>query len=116
MRLQFLRDKRRKESKQLYACLVQSMASEESVTSEYRADTVAQPRDDIIEVIEEDSDDEDESQKIPYHWPVLQINIWILVLSAAATGTIGIFATLIRSQMKMGLEVPWYVFPHTRLA
>jgi hypothetical protein len=87
------------------------MASEESVTSEYRADTAAQPRDDIIiEVIEEDSVDEDEPQKLSYHWPELQLNIWILVLSTAATGTIGIFATLIRSQMKMGLDVPWYVY------
>jgi hypothetical protein len=95
------------------------MASEESVTSEYRADTAAQPRDDIIiEVIEEDSDDEDEDdsvdedepQKLSYHWPELQLNIWILILSTAATGTIGIFATLIRSQMKMGLDVPWYVY------
>jgi hypothetical protein len=46
-----------------------------------------------------------------YHWPALQLNIWMLIMLIAASTIIGIFATFIQVQQQLLLAVPWCVFP-----
>lgn len=49
-----------------------------------------------------------------YHWPAVQLNVWMLVMLAAASLVIGVFATFIYQQEILGLSIPWYVW-ETRL-
>lgn len=46
-----------------------------------------------------------------YHWPAVQLNVWMLVMLAAASLIIGVFATFIYQQEILGLSIPWY-FPY----
>ncbi|KAH8904700.1 hypothetical protein BR93DRAFT_829956 [Coniochaeta sp. PMI_546] len=43
-----------------------------------------------------------------YHWPALQLNIWMLIMLIAASTIIGVFATFIQVQQQLLLAVPWY--------
>ncbi|KAI2607824.1 hypothetical protein GGR54DRAFT_402906 [Hypoxylon sp. NC1633] len=46
-----------------------------------------------------------------YHWPAIQLNVWMLVMLAASCCIIGIFATFVGVQQQLELYVPWY-FPY----
>ncbi|CAK37688.1 hypothetical protein An02g07240 [Aspergillus niger] len=46
-----------------------------------------------------------------YHWPELQLNIWILVVLSSSAICLGIFAWFMTVQNDLGLEVPWYANP-----
>ncbi|KAK3934965.1 hypothetical protein QBC46DRAFT_272729 [Diplogelasinospora grovesii] len=46
-----------------------------------------------------------------YHWPAVQLNIWMLIMLIAACLIIGVFATFIQIQQQLLLPVPWY-FPY----
>ncbi|KAK0610382.1 hypothetical protein B0T17DRAFT_620865 [Bombardia bombarda] len=46
-----------------------------------------------------------------YHWPAVQLNIWMLIMLIAACTIIGVFATFIQIQQALLLPVPWY-FPY----
>ncbi|ERS98793.1 hypothetical protein HMPREF1624_03983 [Sporothrix schenckii ATCC 58251] len=43
-----------------------------------------------------------------YRWPAVQLNFWIVIMLAAACTWIGIFATLVQTQQRLVLHVPWY--------
>ncbi|EIT76560.1 hypothetical protein BDV35DRAFT_384556 [Aspergillus flavus] len=45
-----------------------------------------------------------------YHWPELQLNIWILIVLSASAICMGIFAWLVSVQSEMRLGTPW-LFP-----
>ncbi|GAQ36438.1 hypothetical protein AKAW_06979 [Aspergillus niger] len=46
-----------------------------------------------------------------YHWPELQLNIWIIVVLSSSAICLGIFAWFMTVQNDLGLEVPWYDYP-----
>ncbi|KAI0846064.1 hypothetical protein F5Y00DRAFT_151134 [Daldinia vernicosa] len=46
-----------------------------------------------------------------YHWPAIQLNVWMLIMLAASCCIIGVFATFIGVQQQLELYVPWY-FPY----
>ncbi|KAK4464289.1 hypothetical protein QBC42DRAFT_51092 [Cladorrhinum samala] len=46
-----------------------------------------------------------------YHWPAVQLNIWMLIMLIAACTIIGVFATFIQVQQTLLLPIPWY-FPY----
>lgn len=46
-----------------------------------------------------------------YHWPAIQLNVWMLIMLIAACTIIGVFATFIDVQNILLLPVPWYVSP-----
>ncbi|KAI3318101.1 arginase-like protein [Xylariaceae sp. AK1471] len=46
-----------------------------------------------------------------YHWPAIQLNVWMLVMLAASFLIIGVFGTFITIQQQLDLFVPWY-FPY----
>ncbi|KAK3313958.1 arginase-like protein [Apodospora peruviana] len=46
-----------------------------------------------------------------YHWPAVQLNIWMLIMLVAACTIIGVFSTFIQIQQTLLLGVPWY-FPY----
>ncbi|KXX74037.1 hypothetical protein MMYC01_209558 [Madurella mycetomatis] len=46
-----------------------------------------------------------------YHWPAVQLNIWMLIMLIAACTIIGVFATFIEIQQTLLLPIPWY-FPY----
>ncbi|KAI5859827.1 hypothetical protein GGS23DRAFT_262688 [Durotheca rogersii] len=46
-----------------------------------------------------------------YHWPAIQLNVWMLVMFAASCCIIGITATFINVQQQLELYVPWH-FPY----
>ncbi|GAB1317201.1 MARVEL domain-containing protein [Madurella fahalii] len=46
-----------------------------------------------------------------YHWPAVQLNIWMLIMLIAACTIIGVFATFIEVQQTLLLPIPWY-FPY----
>jgi hypothetical protein len=43
-----------------------------------------------------------------YRWPPLQLNLWFLIMLAAACTIIGIFANFIDIQNQLELPIPWY--------
>ncbi|KAL2019563.1 hypothetical protein VTK56DRAFT_9530 [Thermocarpiscus australiensis] len=45
-----------------------------------------------------------------YHWPAVQLNIWMLIMLIAACTIMGVFATFIQIQQTLLLPIPWY-FP-----
>ncbi|OGM42117.1 hypothetical protein ABOM_009168 [Aspergillus bombycis] len=45
-----------------------------------------------------------------YHWPELQLNVWILIVLSASAICMGIFAWLMSVQSEMRLGTPW-LFP-----
>lgn len=46
-----------------------------------------------------------------YHWPAVQLNIWLLVMLLSASTIVGVFANFINVQYQLLLGVPWY-FPY----
>lgn len=46
-----------------------------------------------------------------YHWPALQLNIWMFVMLLASTLIIGVFADFVQIQQQLELPIPWY-FPY----
>lgn len=44
-----------------------------------------------------------------YHWPAVQLNIWMLIMLISACTIIGVFATFIDIQHTLLLPVPWSV-------
>lgn len=42
-----------------------------------------------------------------YHWPAIQLNVWMLVMLAASCCLIGVFATLMQVQQQLDLYIPW---------
>lgn len=47
-----------------------------------------------------------------YRWPEVQLNLWILLILAAAATDLGIFAWFITVQEQMRVGIPW-LFPYT---
>ncbi|KAI1757556.1 arginase-like protein [Xylaria castorea] len=43
-----------------------------------------------------------------YHWPAIQLNIWMIVMLAASFLIIGVFGSFIGIQQQLDLYVPWY--------
>ncbi|CAK7563362.1 MAG: hypothetical protein SEPTF4163_001229 [Sporothrix epigloea] len=43
-----------------------------------------------------------------YHWPAVQLHLWILIMLASACCWIGIFAVLAQTQQRLQLNTPWY--------
>lgn len=43
-----------------------------------------------------------------YHWPAIQLNIWMIVMLAASFLIIGVFGSFIDIQQQLNLYVPWY--------
>ncbi|KAH6653318.1 hypothetical protein BKA67DRAFT_519231 [Truncatella angustata] len=46
-----------------------------------------------------------------YHWPAVQLNVWMIIMLVAASLLIGVFAIFIQQQRVLNLAVPWY-FPY----
>ncbi|KAI1331480.1 hypothetical protein F5Y16DRAFT_269057 [Xylariaceae sp. FL0255] len=46
-----------------------------------------------------------------YHWPAIQLNVWMIVMLAASFLIIGVFAMFITIQQQLQLFIPWY-FPY----
>ncbi|CAN8105515.1 unnamed protein product [Discula destructiva] len=46
-----------------------------------------------------------------YHWPAIQLNLWMLFMLVASSAILGIFATFITIQGQLQLGIPWY-FPY----
>jgi len=46
-----------------------------------------------------------------YHWPAVQLNLWMLIMLVASCLIIGVFATFIQIQQTLLLPIPWY-FPY----
>ncbi|KAH0537262.1 hypothetical protein FGG08_005924 [Glutinoglossum americanum] len=44
-----------------------------------------------------------------YHWPEIQLNVWLIVMLVSASTVLGIFANFINVQQQLGLGVPWYM-------
>jgi len=44
-----------------------------------------------------------------YHWPAVQLNIWMLIMLVAACTILGIFATFMQTQQQLLLPTPWSV-------
>ncbi|KAK2757369.1 hypothetical protein FQN54_004884 [Arachnomyces sp. PD_36] len=45
-----------------------------------------------------------------YHWPEIQLNIWLLVVLTASASCLGMFSWFMAVQTQMSLGTPW-VFP-----
>lgn len=45
-----------------------------------------------------------------YHWPEIQLNIWIVIVLAGSATCLGIFAWFMTVQTQMELGIPWYVY------
>ncbi|KAK6840807.1 hypothetical protein PG990_007073 [Apiospora arundinis] len=46
-----------------------------------------------------------------YHWPAVQLNVWMIIMLVASCLIIGVFATFIGVQQQLALNIPWY-FPY----
>ncbi|KAL4897095.1 hypothetical protein BDV59DRAFT_84694 [Aspergillus ambiguus] len=46
-----------------------------------------------------------------YHWPELQLNIWIMIVFSASAICLGIFAWFMAVQTELKLGIPW-LFPY----
>ena len=42
-----------------------------------------------------------------YHWPAIQLNVWMIVMLAASVLIIGVFGSFIDIQNQLDLYVPW---------
>lgn len=42
-----------------------------------------------------------------YHWPAIQLNVWMLIMLVASCLIIGVFATFIGVQQQLQLYIPW---------
>ncbi|RWA03137.1 hypothetical protein EKO27_g11969 [Xylaria grammica] len=43
-----------------------------------------------------------------YHWPAIQLNVWMIIMLAASFLIIGVFGSFIGIQQQLDLNVPWY--------
>lgn len=43
-----------------------------------------------------------------YHWPAVQLNVWMLVMVVASCVVVGVFASFLDVQATLGLAAPWY--------
>ncbi|KAI0401925.1 hypothetical protein F4802DRAFT_394989 [Xylaria palmicola] len=43
-----------------------------------------------------------------YHWPAIQLNVWMIVMLAASFLIIGVFGSFITIQQQLNLHIPWY--------
>ena len=43
-----------------------------------------------------------------YHWPAIQLNLWMLVMLIASCTILGVFASFIQTQQQLLLNIPWY--------
>lgn len=43
-----------------------------------------------------------------YHWPELQLNLWILIVLGGSAVCLGIFSWFMVVQSQLGLGIPWY--------
>ncbi|TGJ81261.1 hypothetical protein E0Z10_g7502 [Xylaria hypoxylon] len=43
-----------------------------------------------------------------YHWPAIQLNVWMIIMLAASFLIIGVFGSFIGIQQQLNLFVPWY--------
>jgi arginase len=50
-----------------------------------------------------------------YHWPAVQLNLWMLIMLIASCLIIGVFATFIQIQQTLLLPIPWSVPPSSLL-
>jgi arginase len=46
-----------------------------------------------------------------YHWPAVQLNVWMLIMLIASCLIIGVFSTFIQVQQVLLLPIPWSVPP-----
>ncbi|PSR81645.1 hypothetical protein BD289DRAFT_372362 [Coniella lustricola] len=46
-----------------------------------------------------------------YHWPAIQLNIWMLFMLVASCAILGIFSSFVQTQGQLLLGIPWY-FPY----
>ncbi|KAG9235352.1 hypothetical protein BJ875DRAFT_374467 [Amylocarpus encephaloides] len=46
-----------------------------------------------------------------YHWPHLQLNLWILIMLIGSATILGIFSYFITVQQQLHVGIPWY-FPY----
>lgn len=42
-----------------------------------------------------------------YHWPAIQLNLWMLFMLIASCAILGIFASFIQIQGQLQLAIPW---------
>lgn len=42
-----------------------------------------------------------------YHWPAIQLNLWMLFMLIASCAILGIFASFIQIQGQLRLAIPW---------
>ena len=45
-----------------------------------------------------------------YHWPAIQLNVWMLVMLISACTIVGIFGSFITTQQILLLPIPWYAY------
>ncbi len=43
-----------------------------------------------------------------YHWPAVQLNVWMLIMLIASSTILGVFASFIEIQQQLLLNIPWY--------
>ncbi len=43
-----------------------------------------------------------------YHWPAIQLNVWMLVMLISACTIVGVFGSFINTQQILLLPIPWY--------
>lgn len=45
--------------------------------------------------------------RLRYHWPEIQLNIWLIVVLSGSATCLGIFAWFMIVQSQMDLGTPW---------
>jgi hypothetical protein len=43
-----------------------------------------------------------------YHWPAVQLNIWIFIMLVGSATNLGVFANFLTVQQDLKLGIPWY--------
>lgn len=46
-----------------------------------------------------------------YHWPDVQLNIWLIIFLVGSATILGVHASFMTIQSQLGLGIPWY-FPY----
>ncbi|KAI9772763.1 MAG: hypothetical protein M1839_002308 [Geoglossum umbratile] len=44
-----------------------------------------------------------------YHWPEIQLNVWLIVMLVSASTVLGIFANFMNVQQQLNIGIPWYM-------
>lgn len=47
-----------------------------------------------------------------YHWPDIQLNIWLIIVLAGSGACLGMYAWLMTVQTQLDLGIPWSVPPY----